>query len=182
MNLVANDLGYTPQVWLLNTDLVCAIEESGIGLNSLSDLPKHSDKLASTDIIAVAVMNYGMSLKLGSPNTMVFNEASFTGDDGEVLKAKIEKTIKEQPKLALLQAFDGLDQFYVKKTQLGFIICQGSDKPKGSDWVSLNESLFGNALLKSIYDHIGFYHLHYKDVKRAKPGEFSLANVFSVLG
>lgn len=178
MKFISHGLGVTPQIWLLSNDMVKAVESSGIGLDLLSKLPLHQDKISDSDIIAIAVVNYGMSLKLGSPDTSVFDDDSFVGAKGEVLRKRIQSTLADIPKLSLLQAYNAPSQFYVKSTQSGFIICQGEDKPKEPTWIETGENYFGNALLRCIYDVIGFYKVHFKDVTCPQAGEFSLANVF----
>ncbi len=122
-----------------------------------------------------------MAVKLGNPTTDVFDVQSYQGQRGEVLRAKIKQTLEGLPRLSILSAFANPGRFYVRDTQSGIILCQGDTKPAEAVWIDSEESFFANALLKGIYNRIGYHQLHFSDVTVTQPGSFSLADVLRIL-
>lgn len=181
MNLIFQESPDRHQVWLLTNDMVKAVERSRIRFDQLNRIPEYRDRFAESDIIAIAVLQYSMSLKLGRPLQDVFDPDAYVGDEGLVLKSKISNVLAELPRLTVIAALSNPARYYIKKVGNDIILCQGELVKPDTSWTELNESLFTHALLKGIYSQHGYHQLHFRELNRPQRDSFTLADVLRVL-
>lgn len=181
MKLISPKLEGNSDVWLLTNDMVNAIDSSGIGFDNLYQLPLYQDRIAESDIISFAVLQYSMGLKLGKQNMDVFDPMSYKGAEGGVIKTRIEQVCNEIPRLAAIGAINATTKYLKRDTKNGVILCQGNLDTKDLLWSDTGETSFSYALLKGIYDRFGYHQLHFNSKSSSLPGGFTLGDVLRIL-
>lgn len=169
------------EVFFLTNSMVKLLAKVGIPLSNLSTIETYHQKATYGEIAQIISMQYQAAKELGV--ALLDPDLIFSKDyEGEMLKAAFNSVGSES--LSLASAFTDATSFgysSFKSNQL-VVVINNENQTTPPSWSNASALTFSGALLEAILNVHGFMESHFGAIVDPKVGEFTMAEVYKLLG
>lgn len=167
------------EVFFLTNSMVKLLAKVGIPLSNLSTIETYHQKATYGEIAQIISMQYQAAKELGV--ALLDPDLIFSKDyEGEMLKAAFNSVDSK----SLSAAFNSATSFgysSFKSNQL-VVVINDENQTTPPSWSKASALTFSGALLEAILHVHGYMESHFGAIVDSKVGEFTMAEVYKLLG